>query len=141
MWMGVMFLTLRQAFIPNMSLLLGLEPLQQLGVGYTCGNMVQYTVAIWCSTLWQYGAVQYGNIVQYTVAIWYSTLQQYSKVHMRRYGAVHCGNMVQYTVAIWCSTLWQYGGQKALQSSALVQTLDLGFEAWTQLNNCMVSWS
>ena len=37
------------------------------------------------------------------------------------------------------SLLWgilpQYGGQKVFYSSALVQTLDLGFEAWTNLNN------
>ena len=34
---------------------------------------------------------------------------------------------------------WVVGGQKAFQSSALVQTLDFGLEAWTKLNNTSIS--
>ena len=66
------FLSLRQAYISDMSILLGLEPFQKLAVGG---------------------------------------------------GWVVVG-----------------GGQKAFQSSALVQTLDLGFEAWTKLNKMLENY-
>ena len=41
--------------------------------------------------------------------------------------------VVEPDIIIWSQRL--YGGQKALKSSTLVQTLELGFEALTKLNN------